>query len=489
MNITRSGRRSSYFGPPPVTGTDWFVSTTGSAGGTGTIGSPWDLATGLAGGSAGQIQPGDRLNLRAGTYTGRFTCSMSGSAAQQITVRPWPADGNWWTYPAKIDNGGGALVTTVQIACSYIDFVELELFNSVGLRKSAQDGSSPTDLNSGGGFGNSSGGGEFRGNRVINCCVHDTTDGIALFWQCTDTLIYGNLVYNVGWDGATDRGHGHCTYSQQDLNTYPSSVRQIYQNLFVNGFNDELNMGGASPRIGNMYVDQHISSSPAGPSAMPSGARTMNWQTGGHNTDPNTPGSITNSVFYIPDGMGAISTPNFFQAVNAFDQAPYGSLAILNNRFFAFGCSVGAEFDGVFNGPTTITGNTFLGGGAGIGGDLSAGSFPSNTYLTSKPGSNETFLFRNSLRAGKGHLAICNWTGASTVAVDISSVVVTGHTYEIRDASNFFATPCLSGTYGGGTVAVPMTGLTCATPLGTSVPKTPATTAPEFNAFVVIQTN
>lgn len=479
---------------PAVTGasggTQYYASTTGSSTGAGTIGSPWTLAVALSGGfPGGTVHPGDTINIRSGTYTGRFTCTLAGSAGNQIVVRPYPADGNQWDYPVKIDNGGGSLVTTLQVASSYTTYRDLELFCSVGNRKSSQDGSSPTDLNSGGGFGNSSGGGEFPGNKFINNCVHDTTDGLALFAECTNAYVYGNLVYNVGWDGATDRGHGHCFYCQQDLNTYPTSVRQVYQNLFVNGFNDELNIFGSGPRVGNIYVDQQICSSPAGPSAMASGARTLNWQTGGHSTDAGVLASITNSVFYIPDSMGAVGTPNYFLAYAGFDQAPFADFTLTNNWFYAYICSVGAQFTGVFGGPNSITGNIFL---QSIGTDnasITTGNFPSNTYLTAKGSTTLTRLFANAHQAGRGHLAIANWGGTSTVAVDISSVVASGKTYEIRDASDYFGTPVLSGTYSGGTVNVPMTGLTCATPLGTNIPKTPSSTAPEFNAFVVIQTN
>ncbi len=71
----------------------------------------------------------------------------------------------------------------------------------------------------------------------------------------------------------------------------------------------------------------------------------------------------------------------------------------------------------------------------------------------------------------------------SAVAVDLSGVLSVGAHFEIRNAQDFFATPVLSGTYSGGEVALPMTGLTVATPNG--VPP-PLSTGPEFNAFVVL---
>ena len=47
-----------------------------------------------------------------------------------------------------------------------------------------------------------------------------------------------------------------------------------------------------------------------------------------------------------------------------------------------------------------------------------------------------------------------------------------------------FGAPVLSGTYGGGFVAIPMSGVTPPTPIGGS-PRPPIKTGPNFDAFVV----
>ncbi len=60
-----------------------------------------------------------------------------------------------------------------------------------------------------------------------------------------------------------------------------------------------------------------------------------------------------------------------------------------------------------------------------------------------------------------------------------------GSSYEIRNAQDYFATPVLTGTYAGGTLALPMSGLSVETPVGVAAP--PAT-GPEFNAFVLLST-
>src|SRR5947209_10794096 len=60
--------------PPPVA---HYVTPSGSGSGDGTAARPWDLVTGLAGAS-GQVQPGDTVWLRAGTYP---ACSRARSPA------------------------------------------------------------------------------------------------------------------------------------------------------------------------------------------------------------------------------------------------------------------------------------------------------------------------------------------------------------------------------------------------------------------------
>jgi hypothetical protein len=67
--------------------------------------------------------------------------------------------------------------------------------------------------------------------------------------------------------------------------------------------------------------------------------------------------------------------------------------------------------------------------------------------------------------------------------VDLTGVVSPGAAYEIRNAQNFYGPPAISGTYAGGSVTLPMTGLIPATPVGDVAP---APTGPRFNVFIVL---
>jgi hypothetical protein len=83
---------------------------------------------------------------------------------------------------------------------------------------------------------------------------------------------------------------------------------------------------------------------------------------------------------------------------------------------------------------------------------------------------------------------VINWSRQGTVQADLSGVLQSGDTYEVRNAQDFYAAPVVSGTYGGGSVTLPMTGLSVAQPVG-NAPRRAEPTGPEFNVFVVLRTN
>lgn len=81
------------------------------------------------------------------------------------------------------------------------------------------------------------------------------------------------------------------------------------------------------------------------------------------------------------------------------------------------------------------------------------------------PGTNKIIVRANPYETGRGHVAIYNWTGATSVTVDLSSILSGGDAYRVMKPQNLWGTPVVSGTY-----SVPI-----------SIP-TPA----QFQAFVVV---
>jgi hypothetical protein len=70
------------------------------------------------------------------------------------------------------------------------------------------------------------------------------------------------------------------------------------------------------------------------------------------------------------------------------------------------------------------------------------------------------------------------------VAVNLAGIVERGASYEVRDAQNFFGAPVKKGTYQGGPMELPMTGLSATQPNG-GVSRPHVHTAPEFAASPV----
>src|SRR5262249_2971238 len=81
--------------------------------------------------------------------------------------------------------------------------------------------------------------------------------------------------------------------------------------------------------------------------------------------------------------------------------------------------------------------------------------FPSNVY-SGTPTSPQIFVRPNQYEPGRAHITVVNWANAASVNVDLSSVFVSGVSYEIRNAQNFFAAPVLRGTYDGRPVSIPL---------------------------------
>lgn len=107
------------------------------------------------------------------------------------------------------------------------------------------------------------------------------------------------------------------------------------------------------------------------------------------------------------------------------------------------------------------------------------------SYTRAAPTGHEVFVIPNIYEAGRAHIAIYNWDLDTTVAVDLSSALSNGDSYAIYAVEDL-STPVLSGTYAGGTVAVPMDGTIVTEAIGLGW--APATTRPEFGAFLLTST-
>ena len=477
--------------------TDFYAAPSGSASGDGSIANPWDLQTALN--QPASVKPGDTIWVRGGTYQSAksdgFVSKLNGTSASPIIVR------NYNGERATIDGKGTA--ASLAIYGSYTWFWGLEILDSTTQRVSVN--TSPPDTIGVGVYGG-------PGNKCINLVVHDTAEGFSAYAASPDSEYYGNLTYYNGYVG-TDRNHGHGMYFQNATGT-----KVVSDNIIGDNADEGIQIygSGSASLVGFSVVGNLLYNT----SSWPSPNYQYNLIIAGGQVRKNI--QVQNNYSYFPPSNGG-------GYVDLGDYTPGQNITVQNN-VFAGGYQ--AVFLTQAAGPVSFTGNTAYAASAALrllslvllnGQTLSTYTWDNNTYYDLSPyhlyygltdgttasGTNLAFaawrsqtgldahstynpsaptgiwvyVRPNKYEAKRANIAIYNWSLASTVSVDLSSVLSSGDQYVIQDAQNFYGPPVAKGTYAGGTVSVPMTGLTKATAIGFTAP---AHTAPQFGTFVVL---
>ncbi len=212
----------------------------------GTFDDPWNLQDVLTAGAT-SVQPGDTVCLRDGEYKAgdaataygiymaTYEVTTAGQAGAPITFRPFPGE------HASIRGG-------FFLRRPHLRFQDLEIYDVFERNhpSATYDGRPPA-------FSaiEEVGGPTIEDVKVINCRLHDRTQGAGLQTKTVDTEFYGNTVYNNGWDDSRPpteepkfkpRGHGHAFYLQSN-DGLQYAVDNIVFNNFGAGFH--LYGGGA----------------------------------------------------------------------------------------------------------------------------------------------------------------------------------------------------------------------------------------------------
>jgi hypothetical protein len=109
----------------------------------------------------------------------------------------------------------------------------------------------------------------------------------------------------------------------------------------------------------------------------------------------------------------------------------------------------------------------------------------SDQYLGSRPTGARVFVRPNRYERGRANVIVYNWSGSSSVSVDLSPVLSAGDRYEVRNAQAFYGTPVATGTYGGGAITIPINSVAAPTPIGGWSVTAPST-GTDFQVFVVL---
>jgi hypothetical protein len=453
----------------------WQVTPSGSSSGRGTVSSPWSLDYALSG-AGSTIQPGDTVWLRGGTYIGTFDATLCGTPARPIIVRQYPRE------RATIQG-----TMTIEGCDTWYWGFEVANVNAGTQNVIGVDDHGPR-------------------TKLINLIVHDHSgDGIGLWAEAPDAEAYGNIVYNNGFCGAdgappncTSFGHG--IYSQNE-----TGAKLLRDNIVFQSVGYGFHLYAESQFLHNFTLDGNVSFNNG------TAQEGDNFLVGGSN--PVTGLVFTRNMSYQNPVIGASGTwlgRVSAQNVDAVVQdnvlvsgAPvlrlwrWSSVTVTGNRLVDR-----PEFHSMLDqlGPSsgwTWSGNNVWGDSSqkevtidGVdytwsGWRQLTGLGSSDTFTLGAPTDQWVYVRPNPYEAGRAEVAVYNWSGAGSVSVDLTGVLTPGQAFEVRNVQRIWDAPVLSGTYGGGSVSLPIQSLAAYQPLVPSVVNPLPNTGTEFAVFLV----
>lgn len=468
--------------PPAGTRVGYYVEAApwGTSAGNGTDSAPWDLATALAGGHGNTIHPGDTVWLRVGTYVGSFQTGLSGQPGTPIVFRG---------YPGERATINGSLAAQG----SDLTFWGFEIMQSNPL--TIVDRVLEANTVNG---------------RFINLVLHDAGfSGVSMAaGSGSGVELYGCIIYNNGFRDNIDHGiYAH--------NSTPGT-KYITDNVFFNNFARGIQIyEGGDSLIRNFDVEGNVSfnngtiagglsseinlliSAPAVTSGMIAknnllyfspGTDGVQLRLGNYDT---TDSALYNKSIDLEGNYAAGGT------VGLEMQYQWAQATILNNTF------VGTATTDVVHtgGPTPNlyqwSGNVYYRDPLAVawqndttGYDFGAwqaatGLGASDDAQAATPAANWVFIRPNKYEAGRGFVVIYNFAQQNPVGVDISGLVANGQHYEVRNVQDVYGAPVASGTYSGGAIPIPMSGVAPPKPIGRTAPSSAPRTGPNFDVFLV----
>jgi hypothetical protein len=483
--------------PPPPPPVGFFVTTSGGTG-DGSEAQPWSLSYAFSG-AGGKLHPGDTVWIHGGDYTGNFSITASGTAENSRVV--------FRSYP----NERPILKTTLfneqlVVRGNWVLLWGLELMNTNTTRNTAASRGNNLVNN-----GNC--------NRYLNMIVHD--GGVA-FYNWTHRYgveVIGSIFYNNGYqdfDDPTDRGHGHGMYIKGDPGNTGCVAGKaavvIRDNIAFNqfGWGVHAYTDDGDGNLSNILIEGNVSFNNGSISRSDQSNRSGNILLGGY-AFASDDTVRANMSYYSPlaqlanPGSGisigwdvnsddVVVTDNYTSGgAYALRFRNWNSVVVSNNVTHGEAQVVRIE-DPTLTGYTW-TSNThhrdenatawYYGGSRTFSSWRGATGLGGTDQIAASTPTTNKVVVRKIPGVKRGNIIIYNWTNAGSVPVDLSSVLSNNDHYEIRNVQNYFATnPVVSGTYTGGTVNIPMGGVTPPVPVG-STPRTAPQTGPKFDVFIV----
>lgn len=449
----------------------YYAATNGSAGNSGSIGSPWDLASVINGSHAELNQPvdGAKVFVRGGTYPGSFSvgstiCGRNPSGpfdpAGKIHIQGYPGEHVILTDTLTIPIGAGTDIwwwdldiNNTNVNSSDIQGCDLHAARHVFIRVIVSN-------QSGDGFG---GWEEAPDCSYVQCFslyngFTGTTPG--------SSFGHGYYIENItGYKRAY--GCGAINNFGYNFHHYGSGNAHLNNGDFQRcgacapsrgnpgnaGYNFLL--GGGAPLI-NLNADRLISMAPT--AAAESTCASIGYFS---SQAINTSAVVTNCIF---DGKLLFEWWDD-PALLTFTGNRVGADVIMDLLGATAALAAGTVMDSnayLYNGAFSpfalgknqvyTTADTIAAWRTLLGGSREALS----TYVPTADIGQQIVVSANPLDPGQGYVAVKNSAGLATVDVDVSGILADGANYKVYHQNDLRITPVLSGTYSGGTLAFPM---------------------------------
>lgn len=432
-----------------------YISPTGT--GSGGRSDPMSFSSAIQRGAA---TPGDLYWMLQGTYQAdEFAIKSDGTAENPVVFRAIPG------HRVTIDG-------RVTIYGAYTWLWGIEVTDPDG------NGGGPTGV------------GLYRpGIRIINCVVHHifSSNGIGAWNTGAGQVVYGNIIYENG--GGTNHPHG--IYTQNKFSDY--GYKYFVNNMildsadvcgncfnvhaygegdtaFLTGFDFRKNIvrngrfligGYNAPADKNIVRENYFyRSGPQLGYRRPTQVEVVDnfvvrgtiqtewfWGLGEARYTQTRPNVYTgNQVYlssthvrfrtsaYLSDGQGGFIRSEGgppIQSTDTFDRNIYSSP--FRATFHANNNNAGEVDFTTWKSTTAAAGNAFDG----------------NSQVVNPPTEPEVVILPNEYEEGRAHLAIYNFDTRQSVAVDLSSIVPRGSSYQIHDPKAVFGAAVTSGAYAG----------------------------------------
>ena len=369
----------------------WYIAPDGKSTNSGTQVSPWDIASALSGKQ--KIAAGDTIYLLEGTYRRRpkelFEIRLVGTEKAPIHIRSLPR------RRVRIDGG-----LSVQNPSAHVWVHDLEIFVSEPKPKQAiSPGSHPKDLNRPWGGVHMFGG---KNCKYINLIIHSCNQGISCWKGEINPEIYGCIIYDNGWLG-TDRGHGHCIYTQNDEGV--KTISNCIMSCRYDGTYTLHAYGSDRAYVNNYLVQENI--------------------------------FYKKGPFLIGGGR------------------PSHNIRVFRNYLYNVGMRIG--YAAPYNENCQVRDNVIVNGGLDIV-RYNKVIREGNVIIKDKehPKGTKSVLLANRFDPNRAHLVVYNWDREDELEVRTKLFLRNGDSYRIMDPQDFFGTPVTQGRCRNDTIRIPV---------------------------------